>query len=153
LNFDARAQGESIWLAAEIGKKRIFEITGLAVHSMYPLAKVLWLRRHEPDTFANTTCFLALPSYLLTRMGLPPYVDYSLASRYLPFDIGKLKWSNDLLTACELSAEFLPTPVPAGAIAGKLPLTVASELGLRDRPMVVVGGHDQPCGALGCGVL
>ncbi len=109
---------EANWLANEIGRERIFEITGLAVHSMYPLAKILWLRRHEPEVFATSARFLALPTYLLTRMGLPGYVDYSLASRFLAFDICKLNWSGDILSVCDLVAEQLPIPAPAGTIAG-----------------------------------
>jgi len=153
LNVDNRAVREANWLASEIGRERIFDITGLAVHSMYPLAKILWLRRHEPDAFASSARFLALPTYLLTRMGLPAYVDYSLASRFLAFDICKLNWSVDILSVCELVAEQFPIPVPAGTIAGELEAHVATDLGLPPSTLVVVGGHDQPCAALGCGVL
>ena len=153
LNVDNRAVKEANWLASEIGKQKIFDITGLTVHSMYPLAKILWLRKNEPDAYASSAQFLALPSYLLTRMGLPAYVDYSLASRFLAFDICNLKWSVDLLSLCELYAEQFPTTVPAGTIAGELEARVAADLGLPPSTPVVVGGHDQPCAALGCGVL
>jgi xylulokinase len=153
LNVDNRAVKEANWLASEIGKKKIFDITGLTVHSMYPLAKILWLRENEPDAYASSAQFLALPTYLLTRMGLPAYVDYSLASRFLAFDICSLKWSVDLLSLCELNAEQFPITVPAGTIAGELEARVAADLGLPPSTPVVVGGHDQPCAALGCGVL
>ena len=73
LNVDNRAVKEANWLASEISKKKIFNITGLTVHSMYPLAKILWLRKNEPDAFNSSAQFLALPTYLLTRMGLPAY--------------------------------------------------------------------------------
>jgi xylulokinase len=153
LNVDNRAVKEANWLSSEIGKKKIFNITGLTVHSMYPLAKILWLRKHEPDAYASSAQFLALPTYLLIRMGLPPYVDYSLASRFLAFDICNLRWSADLLSLCELNAEQFPITVPAGTIAGKLEAHVAADLGLPPSTLVAVGGHDQPCAALGCGVL
>jgi len=153
LNVDNRAVKEANWLASEIGKKSIFDITGLTVHSMYPLAKIMWLRQNEADAYNSSAQFLALPTYLLTKMGLPAYVDYSLASRYLAFDICKLKWSVDLLSHCELNAEQFPIAVPAGTIAGELEARVASDLGLPPSTLVVVGGHDQPCAALGSGVL
>jgi xylulokinase len=153
LNVDNRAIEEATWLAREIGKKRIFDITGLTVHSMYPLAKILWLRKNEPDAYTSSAQFLALPTYLLTRMGLPAYVDFSLASRFLAFDICNLKWSLDLLSHCELNAGQFPIAVPAGTIAGTLEARVANELGLPRSALVVVGGHDQPCAALGSGVL
>lgn len=153
LNVDNRAVGEANWLADKLGRRRFFEITGLAVHPMYPLPKILWLRRHKPSVFSSTARFLALPDYLLTRLGVPAYIDYSLASRFLAFDIRKQTWSEEILSACELTPEQFPEPVPAGTVAGTLPATIAFDLGLRSGTPVVVGGHDQPCGALGCGAL
>jgi xylulokinase len=87
------------------------------------------------------------------RLGLPAYVDYSLASRYLAFDIRQRHWSDEILTLTEISAECLPIPVPAGTIAGKLDRSSANQLGLSPGTMVVMGGHDQPCGALGVGAI
>lgn len=153
LNADNRAVREANGLAQEIGKGRVFEITGLAAHSMYPLPKILWLRKHQPEIFSRTACFVTLPGYLLTRLGLPAYVDYSLASRFLAFDVRKRSWSSEILAACELAPEQFPTPIPAGTIAGELASKVASDLGLRAGIPVVLGGHDQPCAALGSGVL
>jgi xylulokinase len=43
--------------------------------------------------------------------------------------------------------------VPAGTIAGKLDAVAASQLGLPSGTTVVMGGHDQPSGALGVGAI
>jgi xylulokinase len=153
LNVDNRSVGEANWLADKLGRRRFFEITGLAVHPMYPLPKILWLRGHKPSVFSSSARFLALPDYLLTRLGVPAYIDYSLASRFLAFDIRKQAWSEEILSACELTTEQFSEPVPAGTVAGTLPAKIALDLGLRSGTPVVVGGHDQPCGALGCGVV
>jgi xylulokinase len=153
LNFDNRAVAEANWLAETLGRRRVFDITGLAMHPMYPMAKILWLRQHQPDVFSSAARFLAVPDYLLTRLGLPALIDYSLASRFLAFDICKRAWSAEILSACQLSPEQLPRPVVAGAVAGQLSARVAGRLGLKTGTVVVVGGHDQPCGALGCGVV
>jgi xylulokinase len=153
LNMDNRAATEANWLADTLGRGPIFRITGLTVHPMYPLAKILWLRKYQRDVYSSAVRFLAVPDYLLTRLGLPPYIDYSLASRFLAFDIRKHTWSAEILSACELTPDQLPKPVPAGTVAGRLPPNSADALGLRAGTLVVVGGHDQPCGALGSGVL
>ena len=153
LNQDNRAIEEAVWLGATFGKKQLFEITGQVVHPMYPIPKLLWLRKHRPDIFASSVRFLSPISYVLARLGLPAYIDYSLASRYLAFDIQQRCWSKEILAATELSAECLPVPVPAGTIAGKLNAAGANELGLSPDTIVVVGGHDQPCGALGVGAI
>ncbi|HEX9112600.1 MAG TPA: FGGY-family carbohydrate kinase [Terriglobales bacterium] len=153
LNMDNRAVLQAKWMANTLGPKRIYEFTGLSVHPMYPIPKILWMRENRPDIFHSATHFLGVTEYLSTRLGLPPYTDYSLASRFLAFDIRQKRWSQDILAACELSAERFATPVPAGTVAGQLSSGVASELGLRAGTSVVVGGHDQPCAALGLGVV
>jgi len=153
LNQDNRATEETVWLERTFGRKRLFEITGLVAHPMYPVPKFLWLRKHRPDIFAASVRFLSVIGYVLSRLGLPPYIDYSLASRYLAFDIRQRRWSDEILTATEINAECLPLPVPAGTIAGELDGAAASQLGLSPGTMVVMGGHDQPCGALGVGAI
>jgi xylulokinase len=153
LNQDNRATEETVWLEKTFGRKRLFEITGLVAHPMYPVPKILWLRKHRLDIFASPVRFLSVIGYALSRMGLPAYVDYSLASRYLAFDIRRRRWSDEILAATGINAECLPIPVPAGTIAGKLDATGASQLGLTAGTMVVMGGHDQPCGGLGVGAI
>jgi xylulokinase len=153
LNMDNRAVAQANWMAEALGTRRIFEITGLAVHPMYPIPKILWMRENREDIFRSAVRFLGVTDYLLTQLGLPPYIDYSLASRFLAFDVRQKCWSEDILSACRLTSDRLATPVPAGTVVGRLPLTVASDLGLHDGTFVAVGGHDQPCAALGLGVV
>ncbi|MGC2173534.1 MAG: FGGY-family carbohydrate kinase, partial [Candidatus Sulfotelmatobacter sp.] len=152
LNQDNRATEETVWLEKTFGRKQLFEITGLVAHPMYPVPKFLWLRKHRPDIFAASVRFLTVNGYVLSRLGLPPYIDYSLASRYLAFDIRRRRWSEEILAATEINAERLPIPVPAGTIVGTLDGATAGQLGLSEGTIVVMGGHDQPCGALGVGV-
>jgi xylulokinase len=152
LNQDTRAAREASAWEENLGRKRLFEITGLVAHPMYPIFKILWLRQHRPQTFSSTERFVSLIGYILQRLGLPPYVDYSLASRFLAFDIRKRKWSKEILGAVGLSESCLPLVVPTGTVVGKLDVSIASELGLKAGTGVVLGGHDQPCAALGLGV-
>jgi xylulokinase len=153
LNQDSRALHESAHCGLIVGRQRLFEITGLLAHPMYPIPKILWLREHEPKLFASTKSFLTLIGYLLQKMALPSYVDYSLASRFLAFDIQRHSWSDEILSAIGIDKALLPVPVPAGTIVGKLTAETASQLGLPAGMPVVLGGHDQPCGALGAGVI
>jgi len=153
LNQDNRATEETVWLEKLFGRKRLFEITGLVAHPMYPVPKILWLRKHRPGMFASSVRFLSVIGYLLSRLGLPAYIDYSLASRYLAFDIRRRQWSEEILAATEINVECLPVAVPAGTIAGKLDAAAANQLGLSSGTIVVMGGHDQPSGALGVGAI
>ena len=153
LNMDNRAVAQAQWLKKILDPKHTFEITGLVVHPMYPVPKILWLREHQPKLYAKAHQFLSVPSYLLARLGLPPWVDYSLASRFLAFDVRHKTWSDEIFSACDLEVDRFPKPVPAGTVAGQLAGQVAIDLGLPSGTTVVLGGHDQPCAALGMGVI
>ncbi|HEY6938086.1 MAG TPA: FGGY-family carbohydrate kinase [Terriglobales bacterium] len=153
LNMDSRATAESAWFEAQFGRRRIFEMTGHIPHPMYPVLKILWLKQHCSGILAEVERFLGVTDFLLARLGLPPYIDYSLASRWLAFDVRHFCWSDEMLSALGLAREQLPIPVPAGTLAGKLNAAAAAQIGVPAGTPVVVGGHDQPCGALGVGVV
>ena len=153
LNMDNRAVSQAKWLAQALHPRHIFEITGLAVHPMYPAPKILWMRENQNDTFRAAAKFLGVVDYLLTRLGFPACIDYSQASRFLAFNILQKQWSAEILAACDLTPDRFAVPVPTGTVVGRLSSSIANDLGLPAGTSVVVGGHDQPCAALGMGVV
>jgi xylulokinase len=153
LNADTRAAEEVGDWEARFGRDRTFAITGTVVQPAFPLLKLQWLRKHEAQLFASAARFVSVVDSILLQMGLPPYLDYSLASRFLMFDVRRHRWSEPILGAAGLSPECLPIPVAAGTVAGPLSSQAAAQLGLRPGTPVVVGGHDQASGALGMGAI
>jgi xylulokinase len=75
-----------------------------------------------------------------------------LASRTQLYDLAAGGWSDEILEALELSPERLSEVTPSGTPAGSLSDELTSALGLTAPPLVVAGGHDQACGALGVGL-
>ncbi len=153
LNSDNRATDEAAAWDAKFGKDAIYRITGLPLHAMFAINKIMWLRQHDPQLFAKADRFLSVEDYVLVRMGLPPCIDYSMASRTMAFDIRRKEWSEEILSYAGLRKEQLGIPVPSGEKVGVLSRPAAAELGLREGVIVATGGHDQPCGALGAGVV
>jgi xylulokinase len=153
LNSDNRAVEQSLRFEREFGKERIYGITGLPPHPMYSLNKILWLKDHQADLFRRTRRFLTIEGFLHAKMGLPPYVDHALASRTMGFDISGKRWSDPLLAFAGITEEKLGIPRCSGEKAGETDERTASILGLRSGTVIAVGGHDQPCGAFGCGVI
>lgn len=153
MNSDNRAAEQSRWWENTLGREKIYEITGLPLHPMFALNKILWLRENNPEAYSIADRFVSVGDFILGKMGLPHYTDYSLASRVMAFDIAKKEWSGEILYAAGISEDKLGIPLPSGEAAGKLSKEAASALGLKEGTAVAVGGHDQPCGALGSGVI
>jgi xylulokinase len=86
-------------------------------------------------------------------MGLPPAIDASLAARTMLYDMAKGEWSKELLGIVGIAPDRLADVFPSGSVIGELGEKAAREFGLPRGAVAVTGGHDQPCGALGAGVV
>ena len=153
MNSDCRAKEEAEWWEKIVGKEKIYAITGSVIHPIFAMPKILWLKHNKPEEFSRVKKYLAVGDFILQKMELPAYIDYSLASRFMVFDVKKKNWSNDILSNLGLDSSYFSTPVCAGHLAGKLNKNIADTLSLKTGTVVAVGGHDQPCGALGTGAI
>jgi xylulokinase len=153
MNSDNRAVEEAQWWDESFGREKIYAITGLPLHAMFSLNKIMWIKRHRPEIYNRSAKFLSVGDYVLTQLGMPPITDYSLASRTMAFDINCLNWSEEILNHCGIPSEKLATLAAAGTQVGRLSKEKASDLGLKEGTVVALGGHDQPCGALGAGAV
>jgi xylulokinase len=153
LSFDARAGAQAEQLTAKLGRREIFQITGMPQHSSYTVNKVLWLRDHEPEVFRNTWKMLLWEDYFFLKLGLEPRVDYSVSGRTLALDIRTKQWARPIFDAADLDPDLFATPCPSGELLGEVSTSAAQALGLPPRVQVVAGGHDQPACALGAGVV
>lgn len=151
--IDIRGREEAGEISARLSDDRVLAITGTTVQSMYSLCKIRWLKKNRPEIYAQTWKFLLFADFILYRLGAPPATDYSLAARTLAFDIREKVWSDVMLSAAEIDQKKFGEPVQAGTPLGTIKPALAAELGLPSGIMLVAGGHDQPCAALGAGVI
>ncbi|HIQ04739.1 MAG TPA: hypothetical protein EYH31_03485 [Anaerolineae bacterium] len=151
--LDTRATAQTEWWEEQLGRKRLFRITGMPLHPMYTINKIMWLRQHQPDIYSQAKRFLCMEDFILHRLGLPPTIDHSLAARTMAFDIVRREWSVEILSLAQVDPAQLSTLVPSGTVVGKVHDSMAEVLGLAPGVLAVTGGHDQPCGALGVGVI
>ena len=149
--IDTRAVSQMRWWEEKVGAKRLFDITGMPPHPMYTANKLMWLRAYDPAVFNAATRFLCMADFLFTRMGLPPTMDHSLASRTMLQDIRTRAWDPELLRLAGLDAERLSATVPSGTLLGEIAPQIAADLGLAAGAVAVTGGHDHCCGSLGVG--
>lgn len=153
ISADRRAVAEVEGLAADPGAESIHAVTGQPLSTIPSLLKLIWWRRHRPDLVAGAWKFLCFGEFALMRLGLSPVIDESMAARTMAFDIGRRAWSQPLLDRAGLCADRLAPVAPSGTILGTVPAPVAGRLALPEGVAVVLGGHDQPMGALGAGVI
>ncbi len=153
ITFDTRAAVIAEQWSNQFGIKKLYKITGHTAHPMFSLFKLLWLKNHHPEIFDRAVKFLCFEDFIQHSLGVEPHISWSLAGRTMLFNIRTHRWEQELLEAVGISPSKLAIPVPSGEKVGTISSAVARDLGLIEDVVVVSGGHDQPLGALGAGVI
>jgi xylulokinase len=153
VSSDARAVDQVASFGGQFGVRRFYDATGHTPHPMFTLFKLLWLREHCPDVYTAARQFLCFEDLFHSRLGVEPTISWPLAGRTMLFNIRTHRWDKRILHAIDLDPMKLAMPNPSGSVVGAIPVRIAAELGLPERVLVAAGGHDQPCGALGAGVV
>jgi xylulokinase len=153
VSSDTRAAGLVQAWSERLGREFLYQTTGHTPYPMYSLFKLAWLRENRPQVWAAARRFLFFEDLLIFLLTGQAVTDYTMAARSMLFDVRAKRWSEPILKALDLPPEKLPQPVPSGTPAGEVKPDIARRLGLSPRAVVVTGGHDQPCGGLGCGAI
>lgn len=153
MSMDARGTEIVSWWSETVGRQLIYETTGIAVHPMHALVRLMWLRENEPSIFNRIDKSLGWGEYLAGRLGVQPAADYSMTSGSMAFDIRSLDWSDILLTHAQIDRNLFAATVPTGSTLGTIDANQARSLGLGPDVVVAAGGFDQAMAALGSGLI
>lgn len=152
VSSDARAASYAQDWSRGFGREKLYEITGHTAHPMFTLFKLLWVRDNQPDVWSRAARFHCFEDLIHLKLGLEPAMSWPLAGRTMLFDVRRHEWSPQILEALKLEPSRLSRTAASGEVVGSISDDAASSLGLGKGVIVVAGGHDQPCGALGAGV-
>ncbi len=150
---DQRAVAEAdVWLE-RVGREETYRITGHRASPSYSGEKILWIRKHQPDIFAQAYKFVHAKDFIVARMTGNFVTDYSDASGMNLLDLKKRDWSAPILQAIQFDPQRLPELHASTDVVGEVLPGVAAETGLAAGTPVVIGGGDGCCAAVGAGVV
>jgi len=153
LGMDTRTEEQNRWLEERFGRHHLFYRTGMPIHTINTLPKLLWIKMHEPHYWQEAHHFALYEDFFINKMTGCRGISRCLASRTQLYDLEKEEWSEEILSAIGLEPSRLSPLFDSGAPVAPLRSDLASAWGLSNRPLVVAGGHDQACGALGVGLV
>jgi len=148
---DGRAAAEAAELAA--ATPEITRLAGVLPMAGLTAPKALWLKRHEPESFARLSCLLLPKDYVRLRLTGQLLTDVSDAAGTLWLDQAARAWSPALIAAGGLKPDQLPPIVEGTAAAGHLRREIARDWNLPEATLVVGGGGDATLGAIGIGAV
>lgn len=153
LGMDYRPHTACAQYRQQFDSWELYQKTGQPLHPINMLSKVLWLRQEQPAVFQCAERFITYAEFVMQRLGGQALIDSTMASRSMGYDLALRDWSEPLLATMGLTRQRLSAVCDTGTVLGQLRGDLAVHIGLKNTPVLVAGGHDQPMGAIGASAV
>ena len=125
----------------------IYQKTGVPIHAMSPLCKLLWLKENDQKIFNAAYKFIGIKEYIFYKLFGEYIVDTSIASATGLLNTKSLQWDEGILNYCSVSASKLSAIVSTKRILYykgihpglTLPATVPFVIGASDGALSNLG--------------
>src|SRR5512138_1101521 len=150
---DQRTAEECKQITEAIGQARLIDIAGNPALTGFQAPKILWLRNHEPECYANLEKVLLPKDYVRLKLTGVFATDCSDAAGTLLLDLRKRDWSDEILQKLEIPVQWLPKVYEGSQVTGSLLAGIAEKIGVPAGTPVVAGGGDNAAAAVGTGIV
>lgn len=118
---DNRSRGLVEPLRKRFNESETHNRTGVRFHSSFWPAKLLWIRKRQPETWARTARWMSFGDYVSLKLFGQIVTGVSMASGTGIFDLRKCEWDADLLEYLKITSRRLPPVVsPSDDLTPKL---------------------------------
>ena len=131
---------------------RFYNKTGCAIHSIYPLWKIIHIKEQQPNLFFKTSYLTSQLGYVFEQLTGETVGSKTIASGSGMFNIHTLDWDDDILSFAGIKRSMLCElyePIFSAPLKG----SVAEYLGLKKGLPVIIGGADGALNQIGAGAL
>jgi sugar (pentulose or hexulose) kinase len=147
--LDERAHQEVKDIAAEVGRQRVHDISGIPSDITPCMYRCRWLAAHEPKVWDRTAMTAEVHGVLSHFLTGQWKTSTSSASPMGFLDARSYDWSDELLKAARVRRDQLPELVATGNIMATVTGSAARATGLKLGTPVVAGGGDGQCAGAG----
>ena len=150
---DQRTGEQCAEITRRVGAERLLQLTGNPVLPGFTASKILWVSQHEPHVYKEVAKVLLPKDYVRYRLTGEFFGDVSDASGTSLFNVGRRRWSREMLQALDIPHSWLPEVTESPEVSAQLSTSAAGETGLLDGTPVVGGAGDQAAQAVGTGIV
>lgn len=151
---DNRASDSVAYMRGKISEDEAVTIGGMPISTTYSAAKMIWLKKHQPETYAKAHKMVLIQDYLMRILGTSDYFcDYGNAACTGLFDVRNNVWSERLIEAYELDMALMPPLIPTATQAGTVSEKGSNLSSLPAGLPLCTGTGDQQCGVIGAGCV
>lgn len=149
--MDRRSVTEADWIAENL-KDELWEINGNISDAGNIAPKIMWIKKNEPEIYANTHMFLHANGYLGHKLTGVYSMDISEAGLTQFCNTATGEYSEVLLEGCGIDRAKLPEIFQCTDVIGQVTAAAAAETGLKEGTAVIAGSMDNVAAGLGSGV-
>jgi xylulokinase len=136
-----------------LGFERLVSLTGNDAVTGLTAPKLVWVRDHEPEVWAQVAHVLLPKDYVRLSLTGEHALDKADGAGTLLFDLAARDWSPEVLAALRIPPAWLPPTFEGPAVTGVVSAAAAAATGLLAGTPVVAGGGDQSANAVGVGAI
>ncbi len=129
--------------------QKFYNVSGVPIHAMSPLCKLLWFKENQPEIFNTAFKFIGIKEYIFYKLFGEYFIDTSIASATGLLNLKTLQWDEEILNYTGITASRLSQVVSVKHILhynGNYP-----GLSLPQNIPFVIGASDGALANLGTG--
>lgn len=150
---DQRTGAEVEDMLGIMPRERWIEITANPPLTGWTAAKILWVRKQEPENYARCRHILLPKDYIRYILTGVFATEVSDASGMQLLDVPGRCWSDEILNALDIDKGMLGTVYESCEVTGTLLPHIAAQTGLTAAVKVVGGAGDNAAAAVGTGIV
>ncbi len=131
----------------------LYLATGVPIHPMSPLLKLVWLRETRPALFAAAVKFVSIKEFVCHQLFGQWVVDASIASASGLYDLARRDWHAPALQAAGVQAHRLSRLAPPETLLRGLSSGYVAAMNIDAQTPFVLGASDGCLANLGAGLV
>ena len=150
---DQRTAEECVEIEKLVGRERLIEITANPAMTGFTAAKIMWVKKHEPQLYEKCRHILLPKDYVRYKLTGKFATDVSDASGMQLLDVKNRCWSDEVLEKLGIDKSLLAKVYESPEVTGYITDEAAKLTGLNIGTIVVGGAGDNAAAAVGVGVV
>lgn len=133
--------------------RKIYQKTGMPMHPMALIYKILWLKDNEPELFNQVKKWIGIKEYLIFRLTGKLIIDTTMAAGTGMLNLKTLTWDQELLDTLNVKQEQLPEIAQPTEIVAPIKEEYVQKLGIDSDTKIVLGASDGYLSTIGVNAI
>lgn len=132
--------------------EEIYQRTGMPMHPMAPVYKLLWLQHTDPELFARVKHWLGIKEYIIFRLTGQMVEDIPMAAGTGMLNLQSQTWDEEILDKIHVKRKQLPKLAAPTVTITPIKKEYMQKLDLTSDTQLVLGASDGYLSTIGVGV-